>query len=227
MFKKRLRNKSYVGLLPAQVHCAWLLRCLRRHEDLGFSFGLDEEVAREKRIGLSRAIQEKTDLVNESVRSGDESIGLDTFVHFVCDALENSAVADEDVLKILEEQIEGTRDLFWGLDAMHTRWPRVLFMSARREVCISAIIVSSLGYVDTSWETRDNHEDLIKALLFARLYLMDTSYDDQLTMASFDVAVEQVEINRSMKQIAIASMAIAALSIALSVIVAVKTLGWI
>ena len=46
-------------------------------------------------------------------------------------------------------------------------------------------------------------------------------------MASFDTAIEQTEINRSMKRIAIASMVIAVLSIVVSVIVAVKTLGWI
>ena len=222
-----LRKNNRTGLLPAQVDCTWLLRCLRKYKGLGFSFGSDEELVSAKRIGLSKAIQEKADIVNESIRNGDEAIGLDTFVHFVCEMLEDSAVGGEDVLKVLEEQIEEMRGMFWGSDAAGIRWSRVLFMSARREVCISAVIVSSLGYIDAGWEARDNHDDLIRALLCTRLYLVDTSYDDQLNMASFDTAIEQTEINRSMKRIAIASMVIAVLSIVVSVIVAVKTLGWI
>lgn len=95
--------------------------------------------------------------------------------------------------------------------------------SVKNDALVAYIVVSTFAYGYEVGKSKESLKDCSLILGIVEDKLLGSCFDEQMALASFDLAVEQAEINRSLKRIAKASMVISVLAFVVSVLVAVQS----
>lgn len=222
MVKKNKVN----GLLPIQNECAELLKGVKaKYRVELFADEIQKASFAKNRSEMYAFAQ----LEMESALPGDSAAHFyvaRAFVDIFCKELIREE-ADYVLLQNLYDDAVGELlGHFFKKGGSVQRWDAHRLESVKNDALVAYIVVSTFAYGYELGKPKESLKSCSLILSVVESRLLDSCFDEQMALASFDLAVEQAEINRSLKRIAIASMVISVLAFVVSALVAAQSFGW-
>ena len=217
MLKFKRKPKPTIGLLPIQNSCSSILYSVCDAATLSLfpNKNLESKVANST-DKIKKYLDSKIEQIEEKAVDAQVSSCAHVPIHLFKSIMEKRPFKSEEIQLLFSSIVSEALEHF--LDRSENRWTRTDFDVARGEIQAAHAITSALlpCYQDTT--TYSQLYTLAQRLLLVEISLNSTTYDEQLALAEYDLAVAQHKINLSMRIIAICSIIVAIIALAFAVL---------
>lgn len=217
MLKLKRKPKVVIGLLPIQNSCSFLLYSVRNAATLDLFPSKDLE---NRITNSTNKIKKYLDCKIEQIQ--EEAINVRSVscacapIHLFGSVIEKQLLDTKEIQSLFTDIISEALEHFF-YQPEH-RWAKIDFDVARGEVQAAQTIVSALLPCYQNTPIHSQLHKLAQKLLLAEVSLNSTTYDEQLALAEYDLAVSQHKINASMRTIAICSIIVAIIALIFAVL---------
>lgn len=213
----RRKTKIAIGLLPIQNSCASLLYSVRHAATLSLFPNKDLENRVANSIDKIKSCLDYKigQMQKEAVDTRSVSCACAP-IHLFESKIEKRPLNNDEIQSLFSEVVSEAFEHFF--DRTETRWTKIDFDVAHGEIRAAHAIASALlpCYQDTP--IYPQLYTLTQRLLLAEVSLNSTTYEEQLALAEYDLAIAQHKINSSMRIIAICSIVVAVIALAFAVL---------
>lgn len=217
-------NRKAKGLLPIQNECKILLELIQGKGQIDL---FPDEISRasflKNRESISAYAKDSIRNTLKKYNSTDLAISK-AYVDVFCEKITRDELDYTRIQTLYNDALNELFSHFNERNGCLLRWNAFLLEMTKNDALTAYILASCLAFGYKNHKSETQLKNISVALGFMHSMLLDTDFDEQISLASYDLAIEQASINKSLKHIAIASMIVAILAFVTSTVIALLSI---